>query len=62
MTKSYGAIAFAVQSILKEREPSTTVADVAKEHGFVNLGRFSAEYRALFAEYPSQTVRARRLS
>ena len=52
----------AVHSILRRCEPGTTIAAVASNHGFVNLGRFSADYRALFAEYPSQTMRARRPS
>jgi hypothetical protein len=29
------------------------------QHGFSNLGRFSGDYRALFDEYPSQTLAAR---
>lgn len=34
----------------------TTIAEVAMQHGFVNLGRFSGYYRAMFGEYPSQTL------
>jgi AraC-like DNA-binding protein len=47
----------AVHSNLRHCGPSTTVADVATEHGFVNLGRFSADYNELFGEYPSSTMR-----
>ena len=34
-----------------------TVAAVGKRYGFRDLGRMAAEYRALFGEYPSQTLR-----
>jgi hypothetical protein len=38
-------------------EPSTaTVTQIVTDHGFWELGRFSA-YRALFGESPSQTLR-----
>jgi AraC family ethanolamine operon transcriptional activator len=46
-----------VRKRLRSSDPMmTTVADVAMQHGFSNLGRFSAEYRSLFDEYPSQTL------
>lgn len=48
-----------VHSILRRGNLATTVAAVASKHGFVNLGRFSADYKDLFAEYPSQTLRGR---
>ena len=32
--------------------------DVALAHGFVHLGRFSAQYRAQFGCLPSQTLNA----
>jgi AraC-like DNA-binding protein len=48
----------AVHSFLRRCEPATTtVAAVASKHGFVNLGRFSADYYGLFGEYPSSTLR-----
>ena len=46
-----------VHSILRSSDPATTtVADVAMEQGFLNLGRFSGYYHALFDEYPSETL------
>lgn len=34
-----------------------SVTELALEHGFYHLGRFSSEYRALFGELPSETLR-----
>jgi AraC family ethanolamine operon transcriptional activator len=49
-----------VHKTLRSSDPKLiTVADVAMQHGFSNLGRFSGDYRALFDEYPSQTLAAR---
>ena len=36
-----------------------TVATVATECGFFELGRFAGQYRAAFGEYPSATLRGR---
>jgi AraC family ethanolamine operon transcriptional activator len=33
------------------------VTDVAVRYGFLDVGRFAAEYRHMFGEYPSQTLR-----
>ena len=55
----------AAHSALKESSPGkTTVAEVAIQQGFVELGRFSQYYRALFGEYPSETLglRGRRVA
>ena len=47
----------AVHSVLKRSSPdTTTVAEVAIERGFIELGRFSQYYRMMFGEYPSQTL------
>ena len=46
-----------VHSILHQSAPgSTTVAAVAMEQGFYELGRFSQYYLAMFGERPSQTL------
>jgi AraC-like DNA-binding protein len=50
-----------VHAILRDSNPAkVTVADVAMQQGFVELGRFSHYYHSLFGEYPSQTLRERR--
>lgn len=36
---------------------SRNVTEIALEYGFSHLGRFSSEYRALFGESPSETLR-----
>ncbi|MBR0859018.1 helix-turn-helix domain-containing protein [Bradyrhizobium liaoningense] len=44
-------------SILRESAPgTTTVASVAMQQGFFELGRFAHYYQAMFGEYPSQTL------
>lgn len=35
----------------------TSVSNVALDHGFAHLGRFSADYRKAFGELPSETIR-----
>lgn len=46
-----------VHSILRDSLPgATTVSEVAMRQGFVELGRFSRDYRIMFGEYPSQTL------
>jgi AraC family ethanolamine operon transcriptional activator len=45
-----------IHSVLRAGNPATTsIAEVALQHGFLNVGRFSGYYRALFDEYPSET-------
>jgi AraC family ethanolamine operon transcriptional activator len=36
---------------------TTTVTEIAIDHGFGELGRFAIEYRALFGESPSESLR-----
>ena len=43
--------------LLKADPAQTTVTDVAVSWGFWELGRFAVEYRRLFGECPSQTLR-----
>jgi AraC-like DNA-binding protein len=49
-----------VRRALLHSGPSTaTVTQIATDHGFWELGRFSVAYRALFGEMPSATLRRR---
>ncbi len=51
-----------VRSALQRADPATTsVAEIARRHQFVELGRFSAAYRNLFGEMPSSTLRRPRV-
>jgi AraC family ethanolamine operon transcriptional activator len=46
-----------IHSVLRDSDPATTtVAQVAIQHGFIELGRFSHYYHLLFEEYPSETL------
>jgi AraC-like DNA-binding protein len=46
---------------LRSRDsPATSVASVAQRHGFTELGRFAVEYRTIFGEKPSDTLRRAR--
>ena len=46
-----------VYSALRRSDPEKTrVTDVAIEFGFIELGRFSQQYRDLFGEYPHETL------
>jgi transcriptional regulator GlxA family with amidase domain len=46
------------------RSDSTTasVADVAREYGFSEFGRFAVVYRTMFGETPSTTLRRARIT
>jgi AraC-like DNA-binding protein len=47
-----------VRTALRRADPtSITVADVARRHGFSELGRFAVAYRTVFGETPSTTLR-----
>jgi AraC-like DNA-binding protein len=46
-----------VRRALMQATPSTaTVTQIATDHGFLELGRFSVHYRAMFGEKPSETL------
>jgi AraC-like DNA-binding protein len=46
-----------VRAALRDADPATAnVSDIAKQHGFLQLGRFAAQYRAVFGEAPSTTL------
>jgi AraC-like DNA-binding protein len=49
-----------VRAALLRSDPAVaTVGDVARRHGFSELGRFAAAYRAAFGERPSTTLQGR---
>jgi AraC-like DNA-binding protein len=50
-----------VHRVLRDADPRRTrVSEIAEQHGFWELGRFAGEYRRLFGEKPSETLRRRR--
>lgn len=51
-----------VREALRACARSATVFDIAADHGFWHMGHFSAQYRALFGETPSQTLRVKSAS
>ena len=46
-----------VHRALRHGDPGARVSEVARRYGFYNLGRFAADYRALFGELPSAILR-----
>jgi len=45
-----------VHTALRSDPPADrTIADLAVQHGFLNVGRFAYYYRQMFGEYPSDT-------
>jgi AraC-like DNA-binding protein len=50
----------AVRQDILEHGSLRTISEIAMGWGFTHLGRFSAEYRKLFDESPSQTVQRKR--
>jgi AraC family ethanolamine operon transcriptional activator len=49
-----------VRAGLLQPNESTSVSSEASHWGFLHFGRFSNEYRALFGELPSETLRRAR--
>jgi AraC-like DNA-binding protein len=50
----------AIYSALRHSDPAAvTVAEIALQQGFIELGRFSHYYHSLFGEYPSETLGSR---
>lgn len=47
----------AVKAALRRADEETSVTEIALTHGINHLGRFSARYRLLFDEPPSETLR-----
>ena len=45
------------RALMSARSPTVTVTNVAIRHGFREMGRFSVEYREMFGESPSVTLR-----
>jgi AraC family ethanolamine operon transcriptional activator len=58
--KTY-ALMFKLNSVRKKLRQSAAdelrVCDVARQHGFWHMGKFSSDYKKLFSELPSQTLR-----
>jgi transcriptional regulator GlxA family with amidase domain len=46
------------RALLKADPETTRVTDIATEHGFWELGRFAVNYRQVFGESPSATLKA----
>lgn len=44
------------RKLLKSEAARGTVSHIALQYGFLNLGRFSGEYKNHFGEYPSETL------
>ena len=49
-----------VRAALLMADLGATVADLARAHGFLELGRFAGTYRRTFGELPSQTLQRSR--
>ncbi len=45
--------------LLTARDEGKTVTVIATEYGFFHLGQFAVDYRKMFGESPSETLRHR---
>lgn len=50
-----------VRNELSNCAPATRISDVANEWGFWHMGQFARDYRKLFGELPSATLKRKRL-
>ena len=50
------------RKLMRATPRQTTVAEIAAEAGFFHLARFAANYRRLFDELPSQTLKQQYIS
>lgn len=50
----------AQRTLIAAKTGVTTITEVAMDHGFFQLGRFSADYKHAFGELPSETLGRRR--
>ncbi|MFM7425754.1 MAG: helix-turn-helix domain-containing protein [Elainella sp.] len=51
---------YAVRTELQQAEPTTTViAEIAHRFGFHSMGHFSRDYKTMFGELPSETLKQR---
>jgi AraC-like DNA-binding protein len=50
-----------VRESLRKAEPEDCVTRIATDHGFSQLGRFAVEYREIFGESPSDTLKSKPL-
>lgn len=49
---------YAVRTQLQQAEPTATaIAEIAKRFGFQSLGHFSRDYKTMFGELPSETLK-----
>ena len=46
------------KQLRKENQKKHTVSEIARQHGFWHMGQFSSDYKKMFAELPSETLKA----